>query len=43
MFSTLHLPPIEVQMRDGGDILQRDFYPVTAVPVPVPIGVGRNA
>lgn len=40
--STLHIPPIEVQMKDGtGGILQRDFYPVTSVPVPT--GVGRSA
>jgi hypothetical protein len=40
--STLHIPPIEVQHKDGsGGILSRDFYPVTSVPVPT--GVGRSA
>jgi hypothetical protein len=42
--STLHIPPIEAQMEDGTNgIQQRDFYPVTAVPVLAPIGVGRSA
>ena len=40
--SSLHIPPIEVQMKDGtGGILQRDFYPATAVLVPT--GMGRPA
>src|SRR3712207_9406238 len=40
--STLHIPPIEVQMKDGsGGILSSHFYPVTSVTVHP--GVGRSA